>query len=101
MPTDYFISYRKKAAVRALGAPDPAFFAEALNPLVRASWLIAGCTCFPALETARIDVIASAKEAAEQADFGSGWRMVINSYLYHHLYVQRSKSNALLGLLGI
>jgi hypothetical protein len=31
---------------------------------------VAGCTCFPALETARIDVIASAKEAAEQADLG-------------------------------
>jgi hypothetical protein len=91
MPTDYFISYRKKAAVRAPGAPDPAFPAEALNPLVRASWLIAGCTCFPALETARIDVIASAKEAAEQADLGGGLRMVINWYLYHRLSLEHNR----------
>ena len=55
----------KEAVMGALGALDPGFLAQASGPFVGAGRLVAGLASPAALETARIDVVASAAPEAE------------------------------------
>ena len=71
VPADDLIGDGKESTVRTVGAFDARFLTDSANPLVRAGGCIAGPPGLPALESARIDVIATTKRntvilAAEQ-----------------------------------
>jgi hypothetical protein len=72
MPTDDFVGNGKKAAVRALGAPDRAFIAQASGPFIGTGGLVAGLAGLSALKPAGINIFAATKERAEQGDLGRG-----------------------------
>ena len=78
MRTDCFVGQGEKAAIGALSALDPALVAQVSNPLVCARGLVTIFACYSAFKTAGIDVVASAKEIAEQGNLGCRWRMMIN-----------------------
>jgi len=62
MPADDVIGNRKEAAVRAFRTLDPRLFANALNPLIRASRRVAGLTGFAAFETAGVDILTPTEQ---------------------------------------
>ena len=59
-------------------ALDPRLLADAPHPFVAHSGRIAGLAGLAALESARIDVLAAAKERPEQRDLGTRWRNPID-----------------------
>jgi hypothetical protein len=55
--------------MRTFAALDPGLFAYALDPFVGANRLVARLAGLSAFKAARMDVLAAAKEAAEDCDF--------------------------------
>jgi hypothetical protein len=72
MPADHFVAYREKALIGAIGTFDARFLAHAADPFVAASGLIPRPSRPPALESARIHLVAPPKQRTEQGDFGRG-----------------------------
>jgi len=70
VPPNYIVGGGKEAAVRAIRTLDSWFLADAADPLVRTCRGVSGLPCSPALEAARIDLIASSKERTKQRDLG-------------------------------
>lgn len=77
---DTVIYCRRKSYESPLG---PWFFTENPAPFIAASRRITGLVCFSAFKTARIDVVTSPKEAAEQNDLGFRRRMVMDGPFFH------------------
>src|SRR5262245_31164102 len=70
MPTNDIVGHRKEPAVGTLGALDARLLADATHPLVGTRWRIARAPGPPALESARVNVFATAEERTEQRDLG-------------------------------
>jgi hypothetical protein len=62
MPADHFVGHREKALIGAVGTFDAGFLAHAADPFVVASGLIPRAPRLPALESARIHILATSKE---------------------------------------
>ncbi|HEY0372862.1 MAG TPA: hypothetical protein VGD79_12715 [Thermoanaerobaculia bacterium] len=68
MPADHVIGNGQETLVMTRGASDPRLLTDPSHPFVATSRRISGLSGFPALEPARIDIVASAKEGTEQRD---------------------------------
>jgi hypothetical protein len=77
VPANHLVSYGKKTPVGAFRTSDSRFFADSRRPLIGTRRRIAGPACLTAFEAARVDVFSSAKEGAEEANFGlSGGKLI-------------------------
>lgn len=72
VPPDDQIGDGKESTVRTVGASDARFLTDPANPLIRAGGCIAGPPGLPALEPARVHVVSTPKERAEERDLGLG-----------------------------
>ena len=72
MPANHLVGYGKKTPMRTFGTFDSRFFADSLGPLIGTSRRIAGSARLAAFEAARINIFSSAKQRAEEGDFGLG-----------------------------
>ena len=68
MPANHLMSDWEKTTMGTFGTLDPGLFAKDPNPLIGTRGLVAGLAGPAALETARINVIAPAKERAKEND---------------------------------
>jgi hypothetical protein len=70
------IGDRQEAAIWALEAFDAGFLAQATDPFVGASRLVAAPASLAALEPTRVNILSAAEQRAEELDFGSGRRRI-------------------------
>jgi eukaryotic-like serine/threonine-protein kinase len=67
---------REETAMRAHRTLDPGLLTDALHPLVRTGWRIAGLTGLPTLEPPWVDVFAAAEQRPEQGNLCRYRRML-------------------------
>ena len=70
MPANDVVGHRKESAIGTLSALDARLLADAAHPLVGARGRIARLARLPALESTRVDVVATAEQRTEQRDLG-------------------------------
>ena len=78
VPTNHFVSHRKESTVGTVGAFDARLLADASHPLVGAGGRVTGLAGFPALESPRINIVATAEQRTEQRDLGLRRRCLID-----------------------
>jgi hypothetical protein len=69
MPSDRLVRNGEESLMPTIAALDPGLFAYALDPFVGANRLVARLAGLSAFKSARMDVLAPTKEAAEDRDF--------------------------------
>ena len=70
MPTNHFISHRKKPSMLAVRALDSWLLADTSNPLIAAGGRVTRFSGFPALEPPRINIVSSTEERTKEPDLG-------------------------------
>ena len=73
---NHVVGDRQEAPIWTFEAFDAGLLAQAADPLVGASRLVATPACLSALESTGIHILAPAEQRAEQADFGGGGRLI-------------------------
>ena len=85
VPADDVIGHGEKSTMGAFGAFDARLFADTTHPFVRAGGCVPRLAGLPALEAARIDVVAPTKQGSKERNLGPGRRRAIDEAVHRRL----------------